>query len=131
MSDARGNGRVPVTLLVGYLGAGKTSTLRAMARELRSRAAAPSTGGAMRPRRLALAIAIDKLARMSTELLTVMAALAIGQASPVTLPSPGPSEVLRSQLIPVSAAAVPLRVPDGFTVELWAEGLSKPREKVV
>lgn len=58
-----------------------------------------------------------------------------GQAPPDLLerrlPTPGPSKVLRSTLERVAAAEVPLRPPEGFRVELFAEGLSMPRELAV
>jgi glucose/arabinose dehydrogenase len=47
---------------------------------------------------------------------------------PASLPTPGPSSVLHSQQVRSAAAEVPLRVPDGFRVGLFAEGLVKPRE---
>lgn len=52
--------------------------------------------------------------------------LALLVATP--LPTPGPSKVLPSSLVEAPAAAVPLRVPPGFRVALFAEGLMKPRE---
>lgn len=58
-------------------------------------------------------------------MLTAVALLAV-LATP--LPTPGPSFVLRSQLVDVPAAAVPLRVPPGFRITAWAEGLEMPRE---
>ena len=44
------------------------------------------------------------------------------------LPTPGESEALHSQLFKVDASQVPLRAPDGFRVNLFAEDLSMPRE---
>jgi len=44
------------------------------------------------------------------------------------LPSPGPPTTLSNRLVKVPAASVPLRVPPGFHVGLFAEGLNTPRE---
>jgi len=44
------------------------------------------------------------------------------------LPTPGESEVLHSQPFKVDASQVPLRAPEGFRVNLFAEDLSMPRE---
>jgi glucose/arabinose dehydrogenase len=68
-----------------------------------------------------------------TSCLLLLAAVAGGQSDDVlrekrTLPSPGKSKVLKSQLIKVPAEQVPLQVPDGFRVGLFAEDLTMPRE---
>jgi glucose/arabinose dehydrogenase len=65
--------------------------------------------------------------------LLLLAAAAGGQSDDVlsekrALPSPGKSKVLKSQLIKVPASQVPLQVPDGFRVGLFAEDLTMPRE---
>jgi glucose/arabinose dehydrogenase len=53
---------------------------------------------------------------------------ALAQPSPDRLPTPGPSHVLQSQLVQVRAEAVPLSAPEGFRVQIAADGLSMPRE---
>lgn len=62
------------------------------------------------------------------EMLLLVAALVLAQAVATPLATPGPSEVLRSRLVKVAAADVPLHVPPGFRVGLAAEGLAQPRE---
>jgi glucose/arabinose dehydrogenase len=65
----------------------------------------------------------------ATLALALSGAPAAEQAAPV-LPTPGASTVLRSRLASAPAAEVPLKVPPGFRVGLYAEGLSVPREMV-
>lgn len=59
--------------------------------------------------------------------MTALLVLALVTAA-TPLPTPGPSHVLRSRLVEVPAAEVPLRAPEGFVVHLFAGGLTTPRE---
>jgi glucose/arabinose dehydrogenase len=56
----------------------------------------------------------------------LLLSLALLVATP--LPTPGPSTVLQSRLVPVPAEQVPVRAAAGLRVALFAEGLSQPRE---
>jgi glucose/arabinose dehydrogenase len=69
-------------------------------------------------------------ARVALLLLLAAPSFAAPEALP-SLPTPGPSKVLRSRLVRVPAGQVPLQVPPGFRVDLFAEGLSGPREMLV